>query len=110
MDTAFLVFRLLNIALGLLCLFLCLTKASRHWGQFNPTAKGFVMSLTVFSFATVWGTGEQIAQGVEPGSRVLIASVALINLLYALWSTRGQSFYAEFKPENRAPRDPWGNE
>lgn len=93
--------RWVNIALGLLCLLLCLTKAANYWPRFNPTARGFTAALALFSFAAAWGTAEQLAQHVIPGTRTVVTTCALANLLYALWRTRGTSFYAEFRPENR---------
>lgn len=106
MDELLTAVRILNVVLGLACVLLCVTKASAHWGRYNTTARAFTMSLTLFSLAAAWSAGEQLALEIPPGSRTPVMTLGLLALMYALWRTRGQSFYAEFKPDNVVPPAP----
>lgn len=101
MSTALESVRLFNLVLALGAVVLCVTKASHYWNRYNNTAKAFTMSLTLFALAGLWGTSEQLVLDVAPGPRVLVLTIALLYLWVGLITTRGRSFYVEFKDEPR---------
>lgn len=95
METAVLVLREVNIALGLVAFFWLLLKANKHWPEYSTPIRAYTMALLFFAFTTAYSSGESIAQDAPAGLRSLFLLVANGSLLWALWMMRGRHTYGQ---------------
>lgn len=83
--------RLVNIVLALVCVVWLIFKANKFWDKYNHATKAYVISLGTFALTVLYGTAEVLAQGGVPGGyRLILTTLALLCMIYALWHTKGQ--------------------
>lgn len=94
--------RFLNIILGIVGGTWLLLKTSSRWSDYHLEGKMYAITLMIFVFGATYGSGQAIVNSDPPGLRVFLLIFANLNLMAALYYTRGKGSVGQQKPLGHA--------
>lgn len=82
------VVRLVNLVLGVWLTFVCTLRLVRDWDRWTRREKLTRVHLTGYLLVLSYATIEQLANGAEPGFRVVLILAVHTSFALALWRSR----------------------